>query len=354
MESRTCAKCGRSIVNQILECGVCRRVFHPGCIKPYAATKYADNCCKSLLASLDLPPPSPAIDVGAHAFDFLGGSSCARVQAQSRERASIEVMLQGLCEQLKDSDTKLSAFVDEQRRTNKEINDKLNKLSLIADTVAHNTQRIDKLEQESSALARDVQALKAAQLVPRACEEIEGDLAAASRVPRTSDLIISGIPSSLTESSGELVACVFRALGIPQLTSDVLETRDVAARVASSDHDATSASAPVVDCAGVGGRRRSVIVALKSREIRDHIIRIMRGKRRLPINDVFSTNIPGNVFVNELLPIHTYKLLRQARVRAKQLSFAHVWSSDGRVFVRRDRSQPPISIASEADLERLQ
>ncbi|XP_024886096.1 uncharacterized protein LOC112463769 [Temnothorax curvispinosus] len=359
MESRTCVKCKKSIANQVLECLVCKRVFHPGCIKAHAATKYADTCCRALSASLGAPP-SPAIDV--HAFDFSGGSSCAPMQTQvqarvqSHDHASIDVMFRKLCEQLRDSDAKLSAFVEEQRRTNKEINDKLNRLGLIADTVALNTQRIDKLEQESSALARDVQALKAAQLVPCAREDTERDLSAALRVPRTSDLIISGIPSSVTESSCELVECVFRALGIPQLVSDVLETRDVATRVASSDHDAASASAsaPAVDRADVRDRRKPIIVALKSREIRDHIIKVMRVRRRLPVSDVFSTSRPGNIYINELLPSHTYKLLRQAQVGAKQLSFGHVWSSDGRVFVRKDRGQPPIPIASEADLDRLQ
>ena len=80
----------------------------------------------------------------------------------------------------------------------------------------------------------------------------------------------------------------------------------------------------------------------------------MRRKRGLSVEEVFSKNIPGHIYVNELLPTDAYNLLRRVRVRAKQLSFKYVWYRDGRILVRKDQGLPPISIASEADLAALQ
>ncbi|XP_071570293.1 uncharacterized protein [Temnothorax nylanderi] len=234
-------------------------------------------------------------------------------------------------------DRKITALIGCQEAVNADFASKHNQ---IPDVIASHGERIAALEAQSSRLLGSL--------------SVDSESSAASRVPRTSNIIISGIPCSFAKTSAGLVTSVFCALGVPQLVFDVLETRDVAGRDASRARDAASGSVSAIDQADTAGRKRSIIVALKSCEIRDYILKAKRGKPRLTVNDVFSTSIPGNIYVNELLPSLTYKLFRQTRVRARQLSFKHVWCRDGRIFVRKDQGLPPISITSEADLTELQ
>ncbi|XP_024880971.1 uncharacterized protein LOC112460499 [Temnothorax curvispinosus] len=239
------------------------------------------------------------------------------------------------------SDKKISAFIDRQEAVNVDFARKLDQIPDILKIVEGHGERIAVLEAQSARLLGS--------------QHVDRGLSAASRVSGASEIIISGIPSSITDASGVLVESVFRALGVSHLVSDVLETRDVVGRDTSVVSAAASGSVSAGNISsGTAGRKRLVIVALKSREICDHIIKIMRGRRRLLVSDIFSVNVSGNIYVNELLPTHAYNLLRQTRIKARQTSFKHVWSKDGCIFVRKDHSQPPILISSETDLAGLQ
>ncbi|XP_024885131.1 uncharacterized protein LOC112463166 [Temnothorax curvispinosus] len=241
------------------------------------------------------------------------------------------------------SDKKISAFIDRQEAVNADFARKFNQIPDILKIVGDHGDRIAALEAQNAQLLSS--------------QRVAGESSAAPLVSRTSDIIISGIPSEFSEASGEIAGNVLTALGIPHLVSDVLETRDAVRRVMSIGADGgpgvASASAPD-GRAGAAGRRGSVIVALKSREIRDHVLKVMRARRRLTVGEVFGGSVSGNIYVNELLPAATYNLLRRTRIRARQSSYRHVWSRDGRIFVRKDRGQPPILIASDDDLAELQ
>ncbi|XP_024868179.1 uncharacterized protein LOC112452292 [Temnothorax curvispinosus] len=235
---------------------------------------------------------------------------------------------------------RITAFINRQEAVNVDFAHKLNQIPDVLKIVEGHGKRIAALEAQSARL------LSSQRVVSRS--------SAASGVCRTSDIIISGIPSEFTDSSGD-IGSVFTALGIPQLVPDVLETRDVVKRSVPIAGGESSGDVSTAD-GGVeaAGRKKSVIVALKSREVRDHVLKVMCSRRRLTVNDVFERNVPGNIHVNELFPTDTYNLLNRTRIKARQSSYRHVWSRDGQIFVRREHGQPPILISSEADLAKLQ
>ena len=168
--SPVCAKCKKSIATALVEC-VCKRTFHPGCVKSYSVNKYADACCKSLSSSLSLPLTPVADNNTSFIFNTAGMSASVSDDARSLPRsqvvvetsmshASIGELLLKLSDQLKESEARFTVFADEQRRTNCELNDKLNQLNSIASNVERNSQRIAALEHQCTALANEVRSLK--------------------------------------------------------------------------------------------------------------------------------------------------------------------------------------------------
>ncbi|XP_036144965.1 uncharacterized protein LOC118646372 [Monomorium pharaonis] len=231
------------------------------------------------------------------------------------------------------SDAKFSAFIEEQRRTNQELNAKLNQLNVIAGNVEKNSQRISSLEQNCATLVRDVSDLKGHQ-------ESSG-LAPHSQTDNV--LIISGVPSTMSITPLALVRNVFTKLDIPELSCHILEVRAVAresGRVVSHDH-------PLPISASV-----SLFVTLASVAVRDIVISKKRVHRVLVQSEVCENN-SGNIYVNELLPKNIYELLKQTKHTAKTRSYRYVWVSGGRVNVRRSDGEPVIRVDSVADLDRL-
>ncbi|XP_024889428.1 uncharacterized protein LOC112465889 [Temnothorax curvispinosus] len=357
---RTCSRCSKTIAGLAKSYVECGRLFHPGCVKAYLGTKSAGGCCRVQLSAMPLTPREAH---GSQPVDHRSPAMQSAVDGVPRgPLQSTEALLQSILTRIEEADTKsaarlndldkkftavfersdkkISAFIDRQQAVNVDFAQKLDQIPNILKIVEGHGERIAVLEAQSARLLSS--------------QHDDRGLSAASRVSGASEIIISGIPSSITDASGVLVESVFCALGVSHLVSDVLETRDVVGRDTSVVSAVASGSVSAGNIpSGTSGRKRSVIVAFKSREIRDHILKIMRSRRRLLVSDVFSVNVPGNVYVNELLPTHAYNLLRQTRIKARQTSFKHVWSRDGRIFVRKDHGQPPISIASEADLEQL-
>ena len=149
-----------------------------------------------------------------------------------------------------------------------------------------------------------------------------------STIPNSTEIIITGLPASTTDSSKVLVEKVFLVLGIPELTSDVLSIRDITKKPVMNDNNVTADNGVGVCLRQNDSNRtviitRSVIVALESREIRDHIIIISKRKRELIAAEIFSRQDRNRIYVNELLPSTTYNLLRRTKLKAKQASYRY-------------------------------
>ncbi|XP_077280111.1 uncharacterized protein LOC143907300 isoform X2 [Temnothorax americanus] len=232
---RICTRCSKSIAGLFESCVECGRAFHPGCVRAYLVTKSAGDCCRERLSKMPLTPrdtqaprssdlrssASPGVGAtaspGAHSSttDALLQSILSKIEESDKKFAArLDELDKKFTAVFEKSDKKISAFIGRQEAVNADFARKLDQLPDILKIAKDHGERIAALE------ARSVQ-LESAQRV--ACES-----SAASSVSRTSDIIISGIPSEITEASGVIARSVFTALGIPQLVTDVLETRDAA------------------------------------------------------------------------------------------------------------------------------
>lgn len=243
---------------------------------------------------------------------------------------SKSALLQKILEKLNSSDAKLTQFISDQSETNREIADHLKCLpDLIATTKKHEALLLQ-LSKQNSVLRREVDQLKSASTCVLAKNA-------------SSDIIIAGVPSAIPESMQQITAMVFDALGISNLIQDVLGCRIMNPKpsAASVSHSAQTNRTESTS---------SLVVSLKSMQVRDYIISKKRVKRTLLAKDVFSRDIAATIYINELLPPLLYNLLIRTKTKAKSLSYKYVWVKSGCIAVRRDDGAPITMIRSDADL----
>ncbi|XP_077277687.1 uncharacterized protein LOC143905905 [Temnothorax americanus] len=234
-------------------------------------------------------------------------------------------LLRELIEQMKMSDAKVSAFIDSQQRTNKELSDKLNHLNRLTDSVAQNSQRIAKLEQDSAELTCVIHDLKSAQFFH---ESHNGN-----------ELMVSGLPSALPISPSQLAGNVLTALGVPDLACHVLGPRVVKRSRSESSASSTSSG--------------SVIVTLASNAVRDAVIIKKRARGILRASEVCGGNSDRIIHVNEFLTKSAYDMLQRAKSIAKEKSYKYVWIRNGRICVRHANGEPVIYVDSDTDLAKI-
>ncbi|XP_036147479.1 uncharacterized protein LOC118647192 [Monomorium pharaonis] len=224
--------------------------------------------------------------------------------------ASIGELLLKLSDHLKESEARFTVFADEQRRTNCELNDKLNQLNSIASNVERNSQRIAALEHQCTALANEVRSLKSEH----------------RPVSDQSDnsLILSGVPATMPITPMACARNMFTVLEIPELSCHILDARIIrkTQSVIASDRPL-----PISETG-------SIIVTLTSRAVRDTVITKKRVRRVLQ-RDICGNDSVRGVYVNELLPKNTYELLKTTKSIAKEKSYKYVWVRDGHICVRR-------------------
>ena len=193
------------------------------------------------------------------------------------------------------------------------------------------SSKLDKIPEVLRVLAEHSESIAATELsIAQLRDEIQAgrESPVTSTIPNSAENIITGLPVSATDSSKVLVQKVFLALEIPELTYNVLSIRDITKK------PVTNGNVTADNGVGVSLRqnnsnqtviiRRSVIVALKSCEIRNHIIRILRSKREVTAAAVFSSLNRNRTYVNELLLSVTYNFLRHIKLIAKQAPYRYV------------------------------
>ncbi|XP_024885090.1 uncharacterized protein LOC112463127 [Temnothorax curvispinosus] len=336
---RVCIKCTKTIAGQSVSCTVCAREFHPGCVKSYLTMKAAGDCCKSQLSSMSIVRDerrafSPTVLSDTASVVVGAAHSGAQAHFITRDTAdgaaldSTNELLRGLIEQVKATDAKISAFIDCQQRTNEELNDKLNCLNRLTDTVAENSQRIAQLELDNANLVREIRDLKSARSTHDA--------------HLSNELIISGLPSTTSVTPAKLSENVLAALNVPHLACHVLGVRMVSRPPSATQgrSKATTASS-------------SMIVTLASSTVCDVIISKKREKGALKQRDICDAGSDRHVYVNVLLPKYTYDLLQRVKRIAAENSYKFVWVKNGHICVRSSDGQPIIRINSDADLAKL-
>ena len=163
----------------------------------------------------------------------------------------------------------------------------------------------------------------------------------------SSDVTISGLPLSLTDTPLDMVHKVFGALGIPELDGDILEVRVLAGKTGGAIGERRSTST-------ANTMSGSLLVGLKSPKVRDFIMTKKREHKNLTVKEVFGLDRPGSIFIKEFLPSPVYGLLRRTKAVAVRAGFKYIWTRSGAICVRKTDGSPIISVKTEADFANLQ
>ncbi|KAK0087668.1 hypothetical protein PV326_005084 [Microctonus aethiopoides] len=220
-----------------------------------------------------------------------------------------------------------------------DFNSKLTEINNLAKTVANQQVKINKLELQNSTLAKNITTLVRQQEInTNDVKVIKHDLTKALN-HSSPEMIISGVPIQLAIEPQTVVNNLLRSLNAPHLENDILDIRKISSKnnmSTSTQNDKSSKS--------------SYIVRFKSEHVARHVITLKRRKGILTLKEVFSSNVIGNIYVNEFLPPQVHALYRKTKELAKLHKFKYVWVKDGNISVRHSDNTPIINILTDEDL----
>ncbi|KAK0080212.1 hypothetical protein PV326_008289 [Microctonus aethiopoides] len=300
--SINCFKCNQLLVRERRQCSTCLRQFHPSFSRAYLSTRTANICCLKHLSAI-MPQDAQLTSKQLLSTKQLKSSSSRSLSSSDTSLttlsnvspalplSSLEVNLNAFIAQqtqfnnhLSDVLSKQAASLNEQTNKLNDQNNKLNDIKSIAKSVAEHQVKIKKLEQQNDLLSKQVVDLVAQN--KSLSNDVNQLKSSAFKFSNTSlELIISGVPSQLTDEPLVIVDKVLNSLQCSQLLSDVLNVRRLPLKLdaRSSPHKNQKSNS-------------SLIVKFKSHLIAMHVIENKRRKGPLTLVDVFDTNIRGNVY----------------------------------------------------------
>lgn len=394
--SHSCQICKRALNHDnLLKCtGDCGDFFHKTC----ASRKFglniddADFACdfRCDLCLMQRSTVTPRTPHGSPCGRSLINNSNSNVSPNDKRFDELMAQMRVMSEFMSTQFTAINASLVESKGTNELMRTQFSAQftamnESIADmgrTMEGLGQRIDSLETNqrneiavlSSSLRNEIDVVSATvhneiAVVSAAVEDVVGrvtqmETAASSdrfsinnRVAQiensdNSDMLsISGMPSDLTDSPKQIVDKVLTALDVPELISDVLTIRNFPRKGKLHVNTGNVSVGESTDAVCTG----TIIVKMKSKTMRDHVVSLKRDKKRINVKDLWSMSHPdhpGQIFINEELPQSTYNLYRRAKAKAKS-THSSAWIRGGRIYVRKSHGAPALLISSDIDLSQL-
>lgn len=254
---------------------------------------------------------------------------------------------------------KFTVFSENQNTLNSSLSEKLQCIFHLVEIVKSLQIKTDSLAFENQRLSTEIDMLKscnAKQAPTRNNVSLDNfKHLPVNEIPqcepsRRTQLIISGIPDSVSDSPHIIAKRVFTSLGTPQTTEEIVSARRITEKRSSASFHSHFTAAR---CSIKPYMSRALIVQLKTSSALDQVINKKRAKRALSSREVFNINSDDLLYVNEFLPPNKYELLRQTRSKAKTVNCKYVWLNHGRIAARYTETHPVISIKSLDDLAKL-
>ncbi|KAK0076214.1 hypothetical protein PV326_010948, partial [Microctonus aethiopoides] len=343
--------CEQPVVLCSRSCDTCQRSFHPSCSLIYLSSKQANPCClESKFASTDIKmlPNEPTHKRSMSSSSSLTSLAIDKSSSQTIQSSSLERILNSFIEQqaifnksMTDSMSQQTSTLKKQVNWQAEIDNKLNDIKKMAETLSEHETRINKLEHHNESLAAQVHTLS----------EENHQLNAAIKsltVPReisspktSSDVIFSGIPQSLYNNPLTAVTKVLKSIDASHQAEDIFDIR-----VVNKKHEVTATMSP-------NQLKTSFIVVFKSPQIAEHVINKKRRHEMLTIKQVFDADINGNILVNEFLDSATHELFRLTKEMARVKKWKYIWIRQGNIFIRTQDATERFHIKTHTDLEMI-
>ncbi|KAK0072339.1 hypothetical protein PV325_011525, partial [Microctonus aethiopoides] len=280
----------------------------------------ANSCCFGNLKTIMLEIMQPVKETSSKLMSSSAQSSPSGNLnlPSSQKNSTIETTLNAFIAQQSTFNNRLMQMINEQNEkfvtqqtlfNNKltdmmnDQNSKLTEIKNLAKTVADQQSKINKLQMQNSKISKSVaEILKKSENIST---EVEGSKCELKEVSyhRSSEIIISGVPTQFSKDPRGVANSVLQKLDIPQLMADVLETRLI------SPKNTSITALP-------SGRqpKSSFIVKFKSAPIARHMIQEKRRKGTLTVQQLFDCDIMESWLKprvsNNLVEIHGYYISR--------------------------------------------
>lgn len=200
-------------------------------------------------------------------------------------------------------------------------------VSDIKQIISGHDSKIIKCEEEILHLKNEKQKMSA-QIV-----RMEEKLRDLEQYSHKNSLIIYGVPEDKGENIYHVMRRLAGALHFPDWSSGLV---DAVHRMGKS----------------TGSTPRPIIVKFVRRQDKEEFLTKRKVRRNLKATDLgFSGDTP--VYINESLTPANRELMKGTREAAKRNGYAHVWTANGSIFVRREKGSPALKISSVRDLDRM-
>ena len=240
----------------------------------------------------------------------------------------LDVKLSPLKASIKDLNDKMAEFqkfIDEANKNYEDTNTRMTSMEKVFSTITT----------ESKALSNTILQLEGKiSNLKKTCNELE-------QYSRRECLEIHGIPlppreRNIKENTNELVIKIGDMVGVPVGPVDI----SVSHRIPTSQNYQGKRSIP------------AIIVKFARRNTKESFYRARKELRGLTTKDLgFSDE--NNIFINESLTEANKELFKATLKVKKDCSYEYIWTSNGKIYLRKERDSSAILIKNEEELNKL-
>ena len=233
--------------------------------------------------------------------------------------------LKATIRELTDKMAEFRKFIDEANTKYEETNTRMSGIETVFSTITTENKALNntllRLEEKITNLKKT-------------CNELE-------QYSRRECLEIHGIPlppkeRNIKENTNELVIKIGDKMGVPVGPEDI----SVSHRIPTSQKYQGKRSAP------------AIIVKFKRRDTKEMFYRGRKELRGLTTKDFGYTN-ENNIFINESLTEANKELFKATLKVKKDYKYDYIWSTNGKIYLRKDRDSSAILIKNEGELDQL-
>lgn len=189
--------------------------------------------------------------------------------------------------------------------------------------------RVTKVTASSSSNAQECSALQAE------IAKLQHESNAQQQHERSNNLEIMGVPDKINENLHTYVKEIAQCAGVLLNSQDIIYAIKIQPRSANT------------------GRPKNIIAKFYSKMLRDSILSGIRKRKGLTTADIGISGSLQRIYLNEHLTLSNKLLYKTTRETAKVKKNQYTWIRDGKIFVRKNDTSPPIFIRDSTRLNEI-
>ena len=204
--------------------------------------------------------------------------------------------------------------------------------------------KLSNLETTSTSIIEENICLKSElQKATNDLQMVKQELNNAEHYSRRDCLEIRGIPLQRNEICNNLVKKVGDLIGVKVDDHDI-----------SVSHRLPGSAQRQSNTSQAARNDSTIIVKFVRRDIRDKFYSLRKNFRGKSTKDIGLTRVTEHrIFIGESLTKQNRRLFNLCLEQRNRLKYRYIWTSAGRIFLRKDESSPVISVLTLKDLEKI-